>query len=285
MVAVVELTRAARTGEGVYTTLRWGAGPPASWPLHVARLQRGAAALGLPSVQADALLSAVQGAVQSTALATAELRVRVNLLADDADPTGHLHRAPPQSRLQVEVAGPAPVWGEPAAARLALAGPVRDPRRALAGHKLIAVAEDLHWRRQAQAQGMDDALLTCHIPGQPQLASEATTAALLLLSPGGQWWTPAPSAAPVVSTTLQALQSTGMLITPRRITLRQLLATPWQGVWLLSAVAGARPVKQLGDLAVLPHSADLQERLQPLLCAPPRPALASALAQTTAPRP
>lgn len=282
---MAELLRATRTGEGVYTTLRWGAGPPASWPLHVARLQRGAAALGLPVPDGDDLLAAAQDAVQACASKGAELRVRLNVLADDPDLTGHLRRDAPAAVLHVDVVGPAPTWGEQGPVALALAGPVRDPRRALAGHKLTAVAEDLHWRRHAQAQGIDDALLTCQVPGQPLLVSEATTAALLLLAPGGQWWTPAPDAAPVISTTLQALQATGMAILPRRISVRQLLQTPWQGMWLLSAVVGARPVKQVQGVPVLQIQADLQARLQPLLCPPHHPAVLPAAAQSVAPKP
>lgn len=264
---MASLLRGARTAEGVYTTLRWGAAPPASWPLHCARLQRGAAALGLPVPMASELHDAIQCAVDAAGLPVGELRVRLNLLAADPDPTGHLLRPAPDGALVAEVAGPAPQWGPPPPASLALGGPVRDPRRALAGHKLLAIAEDLHWRHRARAEGHDDALLCCHIPGQPRLVSEATTATLLLQAPNGQWSTPAATAAPVWSTTLQALRTTGLRVVDRRLTLDQLLQTPWQGVWLLSALVGARPVRQIGTLSLPLAESDLQERLKPLLVA------------------
>jgi branched-subunit amino acid aminotransferase/4-amino-4-deoxychorismate lyase len=273
--------RGWRTGEAIYTSLRWGYGPPATWPFHCERLAGGLAALGLPTVDWPALQQTVQTAVDTTRQnqgwqQQAHARVRITVLAaDHADAVGVPWLAGPaaETAVQIDVAPTAldPVLPVLPPAFLEIGGAIRDPQRRLAGHKLVGMAEDLAHRYKAQQLGADDAVLLRWPPRRPPMLSEATTASLLVLNALEDWCTPGPEAAPVYSTTLAALRAGGLAVADAHLAVEVFAWKSWKGAWLLSAVHGARPIGQLGRAKVQQSAFPLQELLAPWLLPPAGP--------------
>lgn len=245
------LHRGAQQGEGVYTTLLWQGGPPPTWPLHLARLQRDAAQVDLPPPPIDELPELIAQHLSMLAEEAARgdslWRLRIRWWGDGDNPLV----APAQRGLwdlQLRRLAASERPGVPV--RLASAGPARFPRR-WAGAKLVSIGEDLAWRRWAIAQGYDDALL-CDLSG---CWSETPTAAVLVGLLDGRVGAPGPETSPVRSTTLQALaQQIQAQGGPPLVPLALGPAERDQVAWmlLLNAVAGGRPVAAVDGAALQP---------------------------------
>ncbi len=239
-----ELPRGAQVGEGVYTTLLWQGGPPATWPLHLARLQRDAAQVGLPPPPLETLRQQIDHYLTQCPDPSGQgeplWRLRIRWWAD-----GGNSLAEPAVGGVLELSARALAADERAAGpvRLVTAGPARWPRR-WAGAKITSIGEDLAWRHWALGQGADDAVL-CDAQGN---WSETPTAALLLGLEDGRLATPGPDSWPVRSTSLQALaERLRALGQPAVAAVRLGPADRAQVRWmlLLNAVIGARPVAEL----------------------------------------
>lgn len=216
------------TGEAVYDTLLFRDGPPRTWHLHLQRLQRDAAAMGLACPDELALLAAIATQVPDGQLS----RVRVTLLADGGEP---LLEAATSTRCQITAR---PVRDDELSAtpwRLVTRTGARHPGL-LSGVKKASLAEDLLHRRAAQGMGYDEALL-CTDQGT---WSEAVTSCVVVGLADGTLHSPSAAAFPVSSTTLQAL-STELPVT--RSTLNETSPVAW--AVLLNAVWGARPVSAI----------------------------------------
>ena len=254
---MTEWPRGVQLGEGVYTTLLWQSGPPPTWPLHLARLQRDAAQVGLPPPPLEGLAERIAKHLQQCAQdrdhAESLWRLRIRWWAD-----GEVSLAQPAQRglwdLQARLVQPGERPAEPL--RLVTAGQGRWPRL-WAGAKITSIGEDLAWRRWAVKQGADDALL-CDVGGH---WSETPTAALLLGLVDGRVGTPGPGHWPVRSTTLQAVDERLRLqdnVVLDELSLGQADAGRVRWALLLNAVVGGRPVAQLDGVALQPPPGYLQ---------------------------
>lgn len=254
--------RGPQLGEGVYTTLLWGAGPPPTWPLHLLRLQRDADQVGLAPPEFDQLGPLVEEQLRICPC-PGLLRLRIRWWADGGEP---LSQAAPRGRWELH-AQPLDSGqrARPAVALLSC-GPARFPRL-WAGAKGTAIGEDLAWRRRAQGQapGETDALL-CTPSG---LWSETPTAALLAGLGDGRVACVAPEAWPVRSTTLQALRQGELAreIVEMPLGPRDLGQLRWLA--LLNAVAGAQPVASV-DGKALEVPPDIWLEAARLVTEPPR---------------
>ena len=217
--------RGDRSGEACFTTLLVGRTLPATWPHHARRLQRDAGLLGLQAPDIDTLTAHL------LQLAGTQLqRVRIELVAHGGAPQYEPPHATAVRIQSTDMAG-LQVLSEPVTLQTLPSS--KTPHAPLAACKLPQMAE--HWllRRQAQAAGFGDALLTT----AAGLWCEATTANLLIGLENDTIVTPGPRAAALPGTTLAALAE-------------QLPIVPWdmdhntpiQWMLLLNAIWGARPV-------------------------------------------
>lgn len=237
--------RGPELGEGIYTTLLWGAGPPPTWPLHLRRLQRDADQLGLAAPEVDQIRGLVEEHLRLHPCHGVQ-RLRIRWWADGGEP---LSQPAPRGRWELHAQPLDPHHRPGAAVALLSCGPARFPRL-WAGAKVTAIGEDLAWRHRVlrQVPGSAEALL-CAESG---LWSETPTAALLAGLGDGQVVCVAPGAWPVRSTTLQALRASelGRAIGELPLGPSDLPQLRWMA--LLNAVAGARPVASLDGQALEP---------------------------------
>ncbi len=237
--------RGPQLGEGIYTTLLWGAGPPPTWPLHLRRLQRDADQLGLAPPEVDQIRQLVEDHLCLHPWPGLK-RLRIRWWADGGEP---LSQAAPHGRWELHAQPLDPNQRPGPAVALLSCGPARFPRL-WAGAKVTAIGEDLAWRRRVQRQvpGESEALL-CTESG---LWSETPTAALLAGLADGQVACVAPEAWPVRSTTLQGLRAgdLGHKIGELALGSSDLPRLRWMA--LINAVAGARPVASLDGHALEP---------------------------------
>lgn len=230
--------RGDQSGEAVYDTFLLGDTLPRAWPWHVQRRTRDAAQFGLRAPDPEALVDRLQAWRRDQGGGI--WRVRVDLVA-----VGEARcEVPPVAtavRLQLRP------WQRAAAVvaplRVVSGGRVRDPARPCVGAKRCHYAADLRERALAQASGADDALLLA-LDGS---WSELVHAALVVGLRDGRWVTPAPSSAPVRSTTLQALAAQRSIV-PQVLDADSLPEVAWAVA--LNAVAGAQPIAAIDGVAL-----------------------------------
>jgi branched-subunit amino acid aminotransferase/4-amino-4-deoxychorismate lyase len=235
--------RGPQLGEGVYTTLLWGAGPPPTWPLHLRRLQRDADQVGLAPPELDQLVQLIEDQLRLCPC-PGLVRLRIRWWADGGEP---LSQTAPRGRWELHAQPLDPNQRPGPAVALLSSGPARFPRL-WAGAKVTAIGEDLAWRRRAQGQAAGEAeALLCTASG---LWSETPTAALLAGLGDGRVACVASEAWPVRSTTLQALRQGELAgeITEMPLGPRDLGHLRWMA--LVNAVAGARSVASLDGQAL-----------------------------------
>jgi branched-subunit amino acid aminotransferase/4-amino-4-deoxychorismate lyase len=122
---------------------------------HAARMIAGAETLGLPPPDIGAFVDAAQAAVRDAGLGAARAAVRVTYTAG-AGGRGLDRLAEPQPRL---FATAAPSARPETAARLAIAGPRRNPRSPTSRLKTLAYLDNVLARREAHATGADEAVM------------------------------------------------------------------------------------------------------------------------------
>ncbi len=208
---------------GVFETLRWDGRESAVLPLHVARWERGCAALGLHAADLRQILA------QLPNVAGEELRVRAT-----AYETGAVEVA--WRPLLADEWTPAP-W------RLRVLGRVAGQSESMRACKTTALWSALSWRSDARALAADDALLR----GPDGSWAETTTANLLCGLHDGRIVTPWPAAMPLPGTTLEWLQ-TKMHVEPIR--LDETLLPQIQWAVLTNAIVLLRPVVAIDDVSL-----------------------------------
>lgn len=223
---VPEPLQALWRGDGVYETMLWRDRPPPAFALHVARMARGAAKLGVAAPLGSELQQAIAQAVGGD---RELMRVRVTCLAG-------VDRMP---SVLVEARPALPTELRPQPAKLVLGPRVRTAEAWFYGCKHIAIAADLAVRRHARDHGADDVLVRS-VQGH---WSEGVTATVLAGLDDGRTVTPGPQAAPLPGTTLQHLRVQGLEVHEVLLDDADLPRVRW--MLLLNAVCGAREVRRL----------------------------------------
>lgn len=168
-------------GDGVFETIRAEAGEPTQLPRHLERLRSGLELLGLSNPYADtALAHALRTVLSANGLTEAVLRLTVSrgIAGRGVWPDGPV--------VPTVLITPSP-WPKPVApARLVIARATRrNEFSPLSRIKSLNYLDSILARREAAAQGADDALLL----NTQGFASEATAATLFLIR-GGRLLTP-----------------------------------------------------------------------------------------------
>jgi branched-chain amino acid aminotransferase/4-amino-4-deoxychorismate lyase len=142
-------------GDGLFETVLARDGALVLVEAHGRRLQEGARVLGLPEPDLTAVSAAAQDALHAAGLARGRAAVRITLTAGSGG-RGLDRPAPPQPRL-FATAAPSALAQTPVS--LAIADVRRNDRSPASRLKTWAYLDNVIARRQAQAQGADDALL------------------------------------------------------------------------------------------------------------------------------
>ncbi len=210
---------------------------PSTWPVHEARLRRGAQHLGIDVPDSTMLTEAIADACVAATLPNGchWWRVRLDLGLAKSPGTDELH-----SVLEVR-ARPALSRIRPPA-KLRIGPRIRNAADPTAGVKKTAVGPDMLAASQARQAGFDDVLLL-DVRGY---ISEASTSAVLLGMKDGDLMTPGASTAALPSTTVALLRERGRLkINDCEMVVAQLADVRW--ACLLNAVCGCRPVHQIAE--------------------------------------
>lgn len=160
-------------GDGIFETIKARNGRPLRWERHLARLEAGAATLGLPIGRSgEALRDAAQALLQANRLAAAVLRLT---LTRGPGERGLLPSDPAAPTLLIAASAlPSPA----APARAVIVGTVRrNAHSPLARIKSLSYLDSVLARMEAARRGADDALL---LNGAGRLA-EASAANLFLV--------------------------------------------------------------------------------------------------------
>jgi branched-chain amino acid aminotransferase/4-amino-4-deoxychorismate lyase len=142
-------------GDGLFETVLFKAGQPVLWEAHMARLERGCAAIGLPAPDADRLRAEAERAVAERGLEGARAAVRLTWTAGSGG-RGLGRPAPLAPRLVVSAAASP----RPQTPATVMVSTIR--RNALAPSarlKSLGYLDNVLARREAQAAGADEALL------------------------------------------------------------------------------------------------------------------------------
>lgn len=255
MIEVVHpVLRGHHSGELVFTTLLWPGGPPAPWPLHLARLAADAKRSGLVPPDLTHLAQDVDRAVGGI---HGLPRVRIDLVAVGGNPWVE---PPHTTAIQITARPALTTELAPEPARVTVGD---------AGHRHSTVTQSpkqpnlslLLARNEARRHGFDDALLSCN--GDHLV--EACTSAILVGIGDTDWLSLGHSCGAIASTTVQALGQRNPL---RRgvLGLRELPSIRW--MLLCNAVSGARAVSHIEMHKLGSPPADLMAELRHLCQTP-----------------
>ena len=142
-------------GDGLFETVLFQAGKPVLWDSHLERLGRGCAALGLPLPEGKKLRAEADRAIRDRRLGSARAAVRLTWTAGSGG-RGLARPQPPTPRLVVSAAS-SPRPETPAAVIVSTIR--RNARSPSARLKTLAYVDNVLARREAQAQGADEALM------------------------------------------------------------------------------------------------------------------------------
>jgi len=147
--------RGLTLGDGLFETVLAVGRDLVLWNEHVARLQRGSVALGLPTPAPDELLTAARTALEEAGLKDARAAVRLTWTAGSGG--RGLDRPAPMTGRLYAVAAPAPESDQ--MARLAMATIRRNPASPTSRFKTLSYVDNVLARAEARAAGADEALL------------------------------------------------------------------------------------------------------------------------------
>ena len=137
-------------GRAAFETLRVYGGRPFRLAEHLARLERSAAAIGLPAPDRGEVESLARLAVAESGAADVVLRLYWTPGGEGGPPTA------------LALVGPIPAWIEPARARGQRVASLRTPRRSsawlLPGTKSVSYAVNIAAEQEARRLGADDAV-------------------------------------------------------------------------------------------------------------------------------
>jgi branched-chain amino acid aminotransferase/4-amino-4-deoxychorismate lyase len=142
-------------GDGLFETLLWTRGGLVLFEAHAARMARGCAVLGLPAPEAAELEAAAKGAMAAAGLTEARAAVRLTWTAGSGG--RGLDRPEQVSPRLIATAAAAPERRTPA--RLATSTVRRNDGSPASRLKTLAYLDNVLARREARAQGGDEALM------------------------------------------------------------------------------------------------------------------------------
>jgi branched-chain amino acid aminotransferase/4-amino-4-deoxychorismate lyase len=228
-------------GDGLFETVLFQAGKPVLWDAHVARLSRGCAVLGLPAPDAKVLKAEAERAIRDRRLGSARAAVRLTWTAG----SGGRGLARPHTltpRLVVSAAASPRPEG---AATVIVSTIRRNARSPSARLKTLAYVDNVLARREAEAQGADEALML-NTAGH---AASATAANLFWVSEG-RLHTPSLSCG-VLDGIMRAEVLASAPVEEVRANLDTLLKC--EAAFLTNSLIGIRPVRVLAGRFLGPH--------------------------------
>jgi branched-subunit amino acid aminotransferase/4-amino-4-deoxychorismate lyase len=247
--------RGLTLGDGLFETVLAEAGELRRLPAHLERMAQGCAALGLPApdlAEADRLMRAALAGVSGRAA------VRLTLTAG---PGGRgLDR--PQTLAPVLFATAAPAPKPEGAASLATSKVRRNEGSPASRLKTLAYLDNVLARREARANGADEALM---LNSKGELAGAA--AANLFWVSGGRLYTPHLDCGVLAGVTrarvIAAAAEMGEPVRAVRAAAEALKAA--QGIFLTNSLIGLRPVSKLDGRRVQAWDglAELERALNP----------------------
>ncbi len=141
-------------GDGLFETLLAEAGELRHFDLHLRRLERGCAVMGLPAPDRMAAQAAADDALAAAGLAGARAAVRLTWTAGSGR---GLDRPPDATPRLIGMAAPAPAATAPV--RLATVAVRRNETSPAARLKTLSYLDNVLARREARASGADEALM------------------------------------------------------------------------------------------------------------------------------
>lgn len=243
-------------GDGVFETVLLHAGSAVWWDAHLARLERGAATLGIVAPERALWERDLRRALQANVSGRQVLKL---ILTRGSGARGYAVRAPSRPR-RVALLGPAPASGDAARHGLSLrwCRTALAIQPALAGLKHLNRLEQVLARREWSEPDIDEGLM-CDTQGR---AVSAIAGNLLCLT-GQGWITPPVDQCGVAGVCRTRLLEAGLLI-EGELRPDDLLAA--DALAVCNSVRGILPVRQLDRRGWVVGSAvrDLQRRLAEL---------------------
>ena len=142
-------------GDGLFETLLAVDGAPRDWAAHMARLELGCAALGLPAPDAAAARAAAQAALSAAGLEAGRAALRITWTAGSGG--RGLDRPEPCDPVLFATASPAPAPAGPL--RLITAATRRNAGSIASRHKTLSYLDNVLARREATLAGADEAVM------------------------------------------------------------------------------------------------------------------------------
>jgi branched-chain amino acid aminotransferase/4-amino-4-deoxychorismate lyase len=225
-------------GDGLFETLLCRDGRPVQWEAHVRRLERGCAVLALPAPDRERLWAAAQAALAEAGLALGLAAMRLTWTAGSGG-RGLERPAEPQPRLLAQAA---PVSGPQEPAVLAVSAIRRNETSPASRLKTLAYLDNVLARREALAQGADEALM---LNGRGEIAGAA--AANLFWLQGRRLFTPALACGALDGTVralvIAAASRLGLQVEEVRAPIAALAAA--EAAFLTNSLIGARAVREI----------------------------------------
>lgn len=228
-------------GDGLFETVLFQAGEPVLWDAHLARLGRGCAALGLPLPDARTLRAEADRAIRDRRLGSARAAVRLTWTAGSGG-RGLARPEPPTPRLVVSAAASPRPEGPASVIVSAIRRNARSPSARL---KTLAYVDNVLARREAEAEGADEALML-NTAGHAACA----TAANLFWIAEGRLHTPS-LACGVLDGILRAQVLASAPVEEVRANLDTLLKA--EAAFLTNSLIGIRPIRVLAGRFLKPH--------------------------------
>ena len=228
-------------GDGLFETVLFKAGQPVLWEAHVARLERGCAVLGLPLPDAKVLKAEAERAVRERRLGSARAAVRLTWTAGSGG--RGLSRPEPPTPRRVVSAASSPRPEGPATVMVSTIR--RNARSPSARLKTLAYVDNVLARREAEAEGADEALML-NTAGH---AAGATAANLFWITEG-RLHTPS-LACGVLDGIMRAEVLASAPVEEVRANLDSLLRC--EAAFLTNSLIGIRPVRVLAGRFLQPH--------------------------------
>jgi branched-chain amino acid aminotransferase/4-amino-4-deoxychorismate lyase len=225
-------------GDGLFETVLAEGGRLRRLKAHLARLTSGCARLGLPAPAAEEAEALMREALVGARLENARAAVRLTLTAGSGG-RGLDRPAVPTPRM-VATAAPAPRPTTPA--RLVTASIPRNERSPASGLKTLAYVDNVLARREAQANGGDEALM---LNTRGEIACAA--AANLFWMEDGELVTPALDCGALAGTMRAAViaAAPGAGLSIREAAARPEALARAEAVFLTNALIGVREVVSL----------------------------------------
>ena len=242
--AIDPADRGLLLGDGLFETLRCEAGAAVGLDAHLARMSEGAAALAIPfSKDNEDLANAIPMLLKANDLDRGAAALRITLTRGPG-PRGLLPPESPRSTLMM-TAAPLAVLDRPATACIATIR--RNEHSPTSRHKTLGYLDNILARREAEAQGKDEAILL-NTAGRLACA----TAANLFLVRGRSLFTPPASEGVLAGITRADAINRGsdLDLTVIETPLEKNMITTCDEIFLTNSLMGVRPLVSVDGKAI-----------------------------------